>query len=185
MGFENFDAEVSEAIENLSHDDEAPLFGDLWPSAKALCLYIENAGTKGLSVLELGCGLALPSILASKLGAKKVIASDYHLDCQAYVEENCRLNSVSGVEFSCLDWRQAESAPKADLIVASDILYEPDIYEDLVTFLWACCHGKSKVVIADPDRVFREDFDQLMELQGFKVQGDWRDGKTKMTIWET
>ena len=57
-GFEDFDEEVTKAIDTIKSDDEAPLFGDFWPSAKALCQYIENSGAKDMTVLELGCGLA-------------------------------------------------------------------------------------------------------------------------------
>src|SRR5688500_8682711 len=62
-------------------DRYCPYFGTVWPSARALAqvLALRGESLRGASVLELGCGLALPSLLAAKLGAE-VVASDGHPD---------------------------------------------------------------------------------------------------------
>ena len=59
----------------------SPLWGHLlWNGAKVVTSYLEeNADrlVKGKSVLELGAGAGLPSLVCASLGARMVVASDY------------------------------------------------------------------------------------------------------------
>lgn len=51
----------------------------IWECTSDLCDYIEENHEKfvGKSVLELGCGGALPSVLTAILGAKEVFVQDF------------------------------------------------------------------------------------------------------------
>ncbi|WP_159455233.1 class I SAM-dependent methyltransferase [Pseudobacteriovorax antillogorgiicola] len=180
--FADFDTEVSKALDQIEHDDQAPLFGDLWPSAEALCHYLLEESLQAKSVLEIGCGLGLPSILASKLGAK-VIASDYHPHSEAFVLRNRELNDAK-VEFKQIDWRSPSELPPQDMIIASDILYEPQTYPDLALFIQLHCHKRTKVLIADPERVFSSQFEAVMENCGLKLLRKWHDGNIILKVWE-
>ena len=58
----------SKEIETL-----APYFGTVWPSALALTGFLQQEKIAkqipGKQIMELGCGLALPSMVCSRLGA--------------------------------------------------------------------------------------------------------------------
>src|SRR6266850_1922734 len=71
-----------------------PMFGLLWPSgshlAARMALHPVSAGER---ILEIGCGLALASLVGHRRGAD-VTASDCHPLAQAFLEENLRLNQL-------------------------------------------------------------------------------------------
>ncbi|HSU09647.1 MAG TPA: hypothetical protein VLK57_10630, partial [Pseudonocardia sp.] len=56
---QNFDA----------NDEYPPYWAELWPSSIALARAVAAAAPVGARVLELGCGLGLPSITAALCGA--------------------------------------------------------------------------------------------------------------------
>lgn len=56
---------------------------------------------KGESVLDMGCGTGILSILAAKMGAKAVLAIDHDPVCQASTEENININKVEAIQTLC------------------------------------------------------------------------------------
>ncbi len=93
-------------------DSLCPYFGVIWPSARVLASQVLSAALKdpskfkNLTLLEIGCGLALPSILASIHGAE-VIATDYHPDVPIFLNENSRINKLQTLRYLLLDWGHA------------------------------------------------------------------------------
>ena len=69
-----------------------PLFGVIWPSSLVLAHYIQDRGVGSKRVLEVGCGMALTSLLLNKQGAD-ISATDYHPEVQAYMVRNTLLNN--------------------------------------------------------------------------------------------
>src|SRR3954451_11963721 len=49
-------------------DEYLPYWVELWPSGLALARALHGRALRGARVLELGCGLALPSIVAALAG---------------------------------------------------------------------------------------------------------------------
>ena len=49
--------------------EEAPYWAELWPSARALADVVAARDVAGRRVLEVGCGLALPALVAAAGGA--------------------------------------------------------------------------------------------------------------------
>lgn len=59
------------------------LGGEVWPGAYVLCSFLERHKTKycvSRNVIELGAGCGLCSLLASELGAERVLATDEYTD---------------------------------------------------------------------------------------------------------
>ncbi|MDB5014771.1 MAG: prmA [Daejeonella sp.] len=56
---------------------------------------------KGKHVLDMGCGTGILAILASKLGAKSVVAIDYDPVCFESTIENSSLNNISNIVALC------------------------------------------------------------------------------------
>ena len=76
-------------------------------------------------MVELGCGLAVPSIAAARGGAK-VIATDGDIDALGLVARNAEANGVE-LETAAVDWADPDELVERgpfDLVLASDILYE-------------------------------------------------------------
>ena len=76
-------------------------------------------------MLELGCGLALPSVMAARAGAR-VLATDGATDAVAFAAHVLALNEVLG-EVAVVDWSTHGDALVArgpfDLVLAADVLY--------------------------------------------------------------
>jgi predicted nicotinamide N-methyase len=88
----------------------------LWPSALALCGYLEDAAAavvRGRRCLELGAGLATVGIAAAVLGAARVYVSDLPAVC-AHMEANVRANPacLGGGSLSLSDSDSDERLPR-------------------------------------------------------------------------
>ena len=97
----------------------------LWRSGVALARELDDQELDGRRVVELGCGLAVPSIAAARGGAK-VIATDGDIDALGLVARNAEANGVE-LETAAVDWADPDELVERgpfDLVLASDILYE-------------------------------------------------------------
>ena len=102
-----------------------PYWSVLWRSGVALARELDGVALRGLDVLELGCGLAVPSIAAARAGAA-VLATDACPEALALVAQNARANDVR-VETATVDWGEPKELLKRapfDLVLAADVLYE-------------------------------------------------------------
>jgi predicted nicotinamide N-methyase len=103
----------------------APYWAVLWRSGVALAQELDGEALGGLRVVELGCGLALPSIVAARAGAS-VLATDASPEALALAARNAMANGVR-IETAIVDWAApsvlAGRAP-FDLVLAADVLYE-------------------------------------------------------------
>ena len=91
----------------------------------ALAQELDTQELSGLRVVELGCGLAVPSIAAARGGAD-VIATDGDIDALAVVRRNAEANDVQ-LETAAVDWADPDELVERgpfDLALASDCLYE-------------------------------------------------------------
>lgn len=140
----------------------APYFGAVWPSALALASYVAQEGElgrlKGRSVLEVGCGLGVPGLVAAKYGAD-VAMSDGHPDVPRFLEANIALNGSPDIEFMFPDWKSGQLPNRQfEFVIASDVLYEPqhaELFSNVLTR--HACHG-AKIVLADPGRAYIQRF---------------------------
>jgi len=82
-----------------------------------------------MSVVELGCGLGLPSLVAAARGAH-VTATDWADQAVDLVRENATRNGLELVA-ERRDWREPWPG-RFDLVLAADVLYERRNVEPLV-----------------------------------------------------
>jgi predicted nicotinamide N-methyase len=103
----------------------APYWSVLWRSGAALAREVDVAELRGLRVVELGCGLALPSLAAARAGAT-VLATDGFADALPLVARNAQENGVQ-VETAMVDWGEPAkllARGPFDLVLGADVLYE-------------------------------------------------------------
>lgn len=83
---------------------------------------------RGKRVVELGCGTALPSIVASRLGAR-VTPTDLTPEVLSRAQRNVRRNDCSGVQVQRLAWGRLlegdydDMVGQFDVVLASDLLW--------------------------------------------------------------
>jgi predicted nicotinamide N-methyase len=136
--------------EAFEHEEFLPYWAELWPSAVALAAAVAARTPRGARVVELGCGLALPAIVAALEGAH-VLATDWSTDALAYARRNARANGAQ-LETLRVAWADAaELIARApfDLVVAADVLYERRNVPQLLELLPRLA---AEVMLADPGR---------------------------------
>jgi predicted nicotinamide N-methyase len=104
-------------------------------------------------VLELGCGLGLPSVAAARAGAR-VTASDWSPPALEATAQNAARAGVR-VETVLCAWQRPESIVSRapfDLVLASDVLYERRQVGLLLGLLPRLVGIRGQVWIADPGR---------------------------------
>jgi predicted nicotinamide N-methyase len=103
----------------FEHDEFLPYWAELWPAAIALAEALPAVA--GLRVVELGCGLGVPSLVAASRGAE-VTATDWSDDAIDLLRTNAERNGVR-VTAERRDWREPWPE-RFDLSLAADVLYE-------------------------------------------------------------
>ena len=134
----------------------APYWSVLWRSGVALARELESAPLDGLRVVELGCGIAVPSIAAARAGAE-VLATDSDPEALELVAQNAQANAVQ-VETAVVDWAQPEdlvSRAPFDLVLAADVLYERAAVAQLLSLLPRLA---PEAWLADPGRTVADAF---------------------------
>ena len=101
-------------------DEFLPYWAELWPAAGALAAALPER-FDGRRVVELGCGLGLPSLVAAARGAV-VTATDWAGDAVELLLRNAERNGLT-VGAEVRDWRE-QWDERFDLAIAADVLYE-------------------------------------------------------------
>lgn len=151
-------------------EDLCPYFGILWPSSIGLAQYLENHPelVKNKTILELGCGLGLPSLMAKFLGAQ-VLATDFHPDVEKYFLRNCRHSSLE-CRYQRLNWREDSLSQKFDVVIGSDVLYESKHPKEVAKGLIKYLKPKGKMILSDPGRAYLQQFIDAMKAEGLNEE---------------
>ncbi|CAM4007068.1 class I SAM-dependent methyltransferase [Roseateles saccharophilus] len=154
-----------------------PLFGQVWPSGLHLAAAMAvRPLPEGERILEIGCGLALASLVCHRRGAE-VTASDIHPLAGAFLLENLRLNELAPMRYCHGDWGEDAALPgsgtprvqgRFDLIIGSDVLYERDDGGALAAFIEKHALPRCELLIVDPNRGNRGAFCKRMAGLGFE-----------------
>jgi predicted nicotinamide N-methyase len=143
--------------EAFEHEEFLPYWAELWPSAIALAQEVVRLEVDGLRVLELGCGLGLPSIVAALDGAH-VLATDWSPDAVDVAARNSERNGAE-LETALAAWGGAASAfvdaAPWDLVLGADLLYERRNVEQLLALLPRL---GDDVLLSEPGRPFESTF---------------------------
>ncbi len=187
----------NEALQQGISSAAWPLFGLLWPSGLHLAERLAQRPVQdGERILEVGCGLALASLVGHRRGAD-VTASDCHPMAAGFMLENLRLNGLLPMHYRHGRWgtlpawdgpsAPADPAPtkinpyarigvaapvqgRFDLIMGSDILYERDEAGTLPAFIEEHAAHACEVWVVDPNRGNRAHFHRHMAAQGFVLK---------------
>jgi predicted nicotinamide N-methyase len=143
----------------FEQEELLPYWAELWASGVALAWEMSVRSLKGARTLELGCGLALPSIAAARAGAR-VTATDWSPAAVELVRSNAELNGVR-VQAEVQSWAEpdalVERAPWP-LVLASDVLYEKGHVSLLLDLLPRLVDERSEIWLTDPGRETAEPF---------------------------
>jgi predicted nicotinamide N-methyase len=113
--------------EAFANDEFLPYWAELWPAATALAEALPDVA--GVRVVELGCGLGVPSLVAAARGAE-VTATDWAADAIELLRTNAERNGLR-LTAEVRDWREPWDE-QFDLALAADVLYERRNVEPLL-----------------------------------------------------
>jgi predicted nicotinamide N-methyase len=144
-----------------------PIFGVVWPSSLVLANYISDYQTDGKRILEIGCGMALSSLLLNEQNAD-ITATDHHPEARFFLERNARLNNGKIIAFQRVDWAdKTDQLGRFDLIIGSDLLYEDEHVNLLADFIENHSKPACEVIIIDPGRGRKSKLSSRMDKYGY------------------
>lgn len=147
-----------------------PLFGIIWPSSLVLAHHMLEYDIAGKRILEVGCGMALASLLLNHRGAD-ITATDYHPAVRHFLARNAELNNDKAISFERLDWSENHgSLGRFDVIIGSDLLYEDQHILILADFIERHAKPNCEVIIVDPGRGRKNKITNKMLDYGFSSQ---------------
>ena len=147
-------------------------FGVVWDSGRVLAHLMLDIEIGGKRFLEIGCGIGLPSLILNRRKAN-ITATDYHPCAESFLEQNTILNNGSPIPFVRTSWLDMDrELGRFDVIIGSDLLYEPDHVELLSSFIGRHSMPDSRVIIVDPGRFLHARFSRGMKNLGYTFQKD-------------
>lgn len=161
-------ADVNGVAEKLGISDASwPLFGVIWPSSEILAHLMFDYEIAGRKILEVGCGIALASLVLNHRLAN-ITATDHHPEVENFLTENVNLNNGNAIPFTRTGWKdEASSLGRFDLIIGSDLLYERDHVDLLSAFIDQHASDHCEVIIIDPGRGLHARFSKKMVALGY------------------
>ncbi len=141
--------------DDYARDERLPYWAELWPSAHVLAGELAAHDVSGLRVVELGCGVGLPSVVAA-LGGADVLATDWYDDALAFTRANAGAAGAR-VRTLLLDWNAPPEGLVSpggdfDLAIGADVLYEERNGPALAALLPRLLRPGGEALVTDPRR---------------------------------
>lgn len=147
-----------------------PLFGQVWPSSQKLADLMQTWILGNQRILEIGCGLALASLVIHRRHGN-VTASDCHPLTETFLRANLLLNHLDALKYRTGNWQRTNpELGEFDLIIGSDVLYERNQPDQLAAFIQLHAAPHAEVLIVDPNRGNRNAFHRSMAQLGYSLE---------------
>ncbi len=151
-------------------DSMWPISGLVWPSGIVLARVVNRLDLASLRILEVGCGIALASLVAASKQAN-ITASDYHPIVNTFLCENAQHNNLQPIKYFHGNWHHPISNHgKFDLIIGSDILYESEYCEILSVYMQCHLTKGGQIILIDPGRRKAGKIKKFMGKLGFECK---------------
>ena len=130
---------IFQTAEGLERDPEErfpPYWAFAWPGGQAMARYIldNHALLAGRRVVDIGSGSGVGAIAAILAGAAHVLAADIDPIAEVAITMNAAANGLAGhIETTTRDL--LGQLPDADLVIVSDLVYEPELALRVGAFL--------------------------------------------------
>ena len=157
---------LKSAYENLLAKDKTtafPFWAKIWPSSKAIASFLINEPhfIESKCVLEIGAGIGLPSLMLAHL-ALEVVISDHAPESVFLIKKNIQHIGAHNVKAICLDWNDFPENINADLVLLSDINYDPIQFDSLFTMIQKFIKKGSTIIISTPQRITATPFAEAL-----------------------
>lgn len=150
----------AEAVQKLySNNKGAAYWAQVWPASIGLCnfLQVHPQYIEGKNVLELAAGLGLPGLCAAGM-AKQVTITDREEQAVSCIQQSITHLQLKNVRAEVMDWKEAAQAPLPEVLLLSDVNYEPAVFDELLTVLEHFLQHKVTIIISTPQRLAAKPF---------------------------
>ena len=136
-----------------------PFWAKVWPASIALSRFIleESHFVTDKSVMEIAAGLGLPSLAAARY-ATSVLCTDVVADAVDMINISVQLNNFSNVQAMQADWNDADFKRETDLVLMSDVNYNPADFPQLLSFIQNILADKTTIILSTPQRLMAKPF---------------------------
>jgi predicted nicotinamide N-methyase len=151
----------------LAGDDpsEPPYWAHLWSGAVVLAGAVPRDAGR---VVELGCGLGLPGLVAARRGAR-VTFVDRAAAALVFVRRSAAANGVAA-ECVAADFTQGSLRGRFDLVLAAEVLYDPARFADTAAAIRRHLAPGGRALVSDAARTDTRTFYAALDAAGLR----WR-----------
>lgn len=147
---------------------ELPYWPVAWPAGVGLARYLAVQPLAGMRVLEVGSGVGVSGLGAALAGAQ-VLVTDNEPAALRLASMNARRNQVN-LRAAAADWRAWPLRGQFDLVIGSDVTYEPAAFEALLGVLDLSLRPGGEVLLTDPGRLMTSGF----QKRAIESHWSWR-----------
>jgi len=149
---------------NLDPATPFPFWAKLWPSSIALLDVLKAHPHLILNkhVLEIGAGIGLPSLMMAGV-AKSIQISDYDKEAVALLQKNIEHLQLQNAKALQLDWNAIPDNMNPEVILLSDVNYDPTQFDVLISLIDKFIHQGSTIILSTPQRIMASPFVQKLE----------------------
>ncbi|MGV3724650.1 MAG: class I SAM-dependent methyltransferase, partial [Actinomycetota bacterium] len=137
---------------------EIPYWPVAWPAGLGLARYLSSLNLAKQRVIELGSGVGISGLGAALAGAE-VLVTDNQPPALRLAMMNARRNRLP-LRAAAADWRAWPVAAQFDLVIGSDVTYEPAAFDSLLLVLDRTLRPGGAVLFTDPGRLMTTAFQQ-------------------------
>jgi predicted nicotinamide N-methyase len=136
-----------------------PYWAKVWPSAIALVKVLQKHPSliRDKTVLELGAGIGLPSLLMAS-EAKTIQVSDYDSEAVELLRKNIAHLQLQNVQALQMDWNDLPENIDPEVIILSDVNYDPTQFETLTKLIQKFIHQGCAIILSTPQRIIANPF---------------------------
>ena len=157
--------EIYTSLLNLDPNTPFPFWAKLWPSSIALLdvLKAHPHLIQNKHILEIGAGIGLPSLMMAGI-AKSVQISDYDKEAVDLLQKNIEHLQIQNAEALQLDWNAIPENIQPDVVLLSDVNYDPAQFDTLITLIDKFMRHGSTIILSTPQRIMASPFVLKLEL---------------------
>lgn len=150
---------LKETYKNKEENTASLYWAKVWPAAVGLCIFLQKnlQYVKNKNVLELAAGPGLPGIFCAAY-ARQVCISDIEPQAVALARLSATKHQLKNVSCRVIDWSDLQNVPLPEVLLLSDINYEPSQFEQLLSVIRYFLDNQCTVILSTPQRLMAKAF---------------------------
>jgi predicted nicotinamide N-methyase len=158
--------DIYASLLKLDPNTPFPFWAKLWPSSIALHDLLKNHPhlIQNKHVLEIGAGIGLPSLMLAPI-TKSIQISDYDKEAVSLIQKNIEHLQLQNAEAFQLDWKNVPENLNAEVILLSDVNYDPTQFDLLISLINKFIHQGCTIILSTPQRIMASPF--VLKLEAY------------------